>query len=289
MKSRLLLLSLVLHSGVALAAQQKIASFPGFSTQRPCAKQCFGASISTLEVDLLGQNIGCQVIDYNTYRYQAADVDCYCRADLQSKAHDYLSSCISSTSITSNSYGCGGLGDFSRDEQTAIAIYDSYCESVRGPVPSSSSSGSGSGGTSGGGSSGGGTSTNSGGTNDSTSTNNNNNQNVNNINNNNNNNNNSGSSDSKSNEDKDGLSKSDIIAIATSIPSAIGLLVTAFGCWRRRQKKKKGNMNEKGGQGVASHGPAPLPTYAPPQVNMGWNNAWHHQHRQPRYNGNGWR
>ncbi|KAK4160483.1 hypothetical protein QBC43DRAFT_303740 [Cladorrhinum sp. PSN259] len=260
------------------AAQEKISSFTGFSDQRECAKLCFMYSVSsTFLYDVLGQEMGCGVPSDRQYK-ELASVDCYCRADLANKAHDWLTQCIAASSYGSSTYNGGcGAGEGSVDEQIAIRIYDEYCASVRGPLSSSASGTSGSGGslTTAKGStptSSIGTSGNTGGTSGTSGSSGNND-------------NSSSGSKSGDSEDKGGLSKSDIIAIAVAIPSFI---VACFGAWfGYKAVQKRRHRPDHGGDMAVQ---VPLQQYHPPQTNI-WNHGGggHQQSHYAHNQGHVWR
>lgn len=137
-------LAALLFATLATAAQQRIAGYSGFSSQRDCARNCFLYEI--IGYDFLGYALGCGPPTSKMYT-DLADVSCYCRQDLETLAHEVLSQCISNAPGAGNQIsqaGCGGVGDTSVDEQTAIKIYDGYCATVRGPSTGSGSSSGGS-------------------------------------------------------------------------------------------------------------------------------------------------
>lgn len=99
---------------------QTINSLNVFSSQKPCAQQCFSANGYYCQVDVLASVIGCQnACNTNAPNY------CYCRTDLQLVAQSYLTSCIKSLCT---------VGDPSVDISSAASIYGYYCSSNGYPV-----------------------------------------------------------------------------------------------------------------------------------------------------------
>ena len=137
------LAALLFATTLVTAAPQKIAGYPGYSSQRNCAKLCF--MYENISFDILGNQLGC--LTQGSSVRQLADVSCYCRPDLEESAHQYLSQCISNPTGTlgqAPDAGCAGVGNTSVDEQAAIKIYDGYCATVRGPSTGNNSSSGGS-------------------------------------------------------------------------------------------------------------------------------------------------
>ncbi|KAF1915646.1 hypothetical protein BDU57DRAFT_452785 [Ampelomyces quisqualis] len=80
-------------------------------------------------VDVLGRELGCDVVQGCSTRNWQAKNDCYCRPDLQQPAHQWLTSCIQSS--------CS-VGDAAIDASTAGSIYAQYCAGKgypSGPLP----------------------------------------------------------------------------------------------------------------------------------------------------------
>ncbi|KAK4233471.1 hypothetical protein C8A03DRAFT_38819 [Achaetomium macrosporum] len=92
-----------------------VYEYPAFSSLRACAQICFAVTDGTAR-DLLGRRLGCSL---STIKSSILAVNnCYCRADLQTDAHDLLSSCVSR--------GC----EFNENDiLTAQMVYDGYCSS----------------------------------------------------------------------------------------------------------------------------------------------------------------
>jgi len=120
--------SLAQSTGTADTAPQSITAQPLFSSQKPCAQQCFFPNYLACPVDAVASAIGCQYGNcpqvFKTAGYEAAN-DCYCRLDLQSAASRYLSSCVMQKCT---------VGDSSVDMSSAIGLYDTYCW-AKGFVP----------------------------------------------------------------------------------------------------------------------------------------------------------
>jgi hypothetical protein len=104
-------------------APQSIYSLDVYSAQKPCAQVCFVSNFAGCQEDNVAAAIGCQ------YNYCSANVgapnNCYCRADLQSVAEAYLTSCVKNR--------CS-VGDSSIDISSAGSIYENYCSSKGFPV-----------------------------------------------------------------------------------------------------------------------------------------------------------
>ncbi|KAK4182733.1 hypothetical protein QBC35DRAFT_143875 [Podospora australis] len=206
---------LITLASLASGKPQTIGSYPGFSTQRQCAKTCFFTAFQgSVAIDTLGAAIGCLGTNANMYT-QLVPEECYCRADLRDLAHQALESCIvpiESGLSFSSSDAC--TGDATKDLEVAKNIYDGYCATVRGAITGGSSS---TGGNSNSGPTGGSSNNGGGGT--------------------------AGvSNDSQpKSEEKNGLSMSDIIGIAIGVPSFLATMAGIFWGvrWKRNQKKHK--------------------------------------------------
>jgi hypothetical protein len=99
---------------------QTINSLDIFSSQKPCAQECFSANGYYCQVDVLASVLGCQnACNTNAPNY------CYCRTDLQLVAESYLTSCVKSLCT---------VGDPSIDVSSAGSIYRYYCSSNGYPV-----------------------------------------------------------------------------------------------------------------------------------------------------------
>jgi hypothetical protein len=94
-----------------------------YSSQKPCAQQCFLGNFAGCGIDQVAQAMGC---GYN-YCGNAigATNGCYCRTDLQSVAQSYVSQCVK-TRCT--------IGNSEIDISSAVSIYDSYCVANGFPV-----------------------------------------------------------------------------------------------------------------------------------------------------------
>jgi hypothetical protein len=116
----LFFLSLTLAQDTAF---QTIYSLDIYSSQKPCAQQCFIYTGLGCHEDAVASAIGCQhsACDVN----YGAPNNCYCRSDLQSAAESYITSCVKS--------GCT-VGDSSIDISSAGSIYNYYCSSIGFPV-----------------------------------------------------------------------------------------------------------------------------------------------------------
>jgi hypothetical protein len=113
----LLLLSAHVYSQIGTITQD-ISTLPAFSRQKPCAISCFMTG-SICPEDLLGVKLGCAPQGLCSARGWQAKNDCYCRPDLQTPAHEWLTSCIQKY--------CS-VGDAAIDASTAGALYGQYCE-----------------------------------------------------------------------------------------------------------------------------------------------------------------
>jgi hypothetical protein len=118
---------------------QDISNVSAYTLQKPCARGCF-QRYGICPSDVLGGEIGCVVATKcNEYGWQAPN-DCYCRADFQNIALDYLSSCVSNS--------CS-LGDVGIDASSAGSIYSQYCSQKGYPaalpasVPATTTTGTG--------------------------------------------------------------------------------------------------------------------------------------------------
>jgi hypothetical protein len=100
------------------AAYQSIFTLDAFSFQQTCVQGCFTMGYPNIDcyTDLLGSMIGCP--NSPCSKAWAAVDDCYCRGDLQTAAHEWLSSCISES--------CS-VGENSVNLANAASIYSSYC------------------------------------------------------------------------------------------------------------------------------------------------------------------
>lgn len=116
----LFLLSLTLAQNTAF---QTIYSLDIYSSQKPCAQQCFIYTGLGCHIDVVASAIGCE---YNqcSANYGAPN-NCYCRTDLQSGAESYITSCVKA--------GCT-VGDSSIDISSAGSIYNYYCSSLGFPI-----------------------------------------------------------------------------------------------------------------------------------------------------------
>lgn len=105
---------------------QTIYSLTIFSSQKPCAQSCFvyGSAAPCLD-DYLGNAIGCVSGQECQGARDGAPNSCYCRADLQSVAESYLTSCVSNACAVGNS---------SIDISSAVSIYEYYCSSKGFPA-----------------------------------------------------------------------------------------------------------------------------------------------------------
>lgn len=115
----LFFLSLTLAQNTAF---QTIYSLDFYSSQKPCAQQCFINTGLGCHVDTVASAIGCE---YNacSANYGAPN-NCYCRIDLQSVAESFLTSCVKSACT---------VGDSSIDISSAGSIYNYYCSSLGFP------------------------------------------------------------------------------------------------------------------------------------------------------------
>ena len=95
---------------------QDIYTLSAFPLQKPCAQACFIGTV-LCSTDVLGGEIGCKMSECQDSNWQATN-DCYCRADLQQPAQDYLTSCIESQCT---------VGDVKIDASSAGSIYAQYC------------------------------------------------------------------------------------------------------------------------------------------------------------------
>ena len=113
-----LLATMVLHVAGATTAYESIFTLTAFSQQQVCVQSCFVQGYANINcyTDLLGSMLGCQNSPCNT-AWAAVD-ECYCRGDLQTAAHDWLSTCISSMCT---------VGDSSVNLANAASIYSGYC------------------------------------------------------------------------------------------------------------------------------------------------------------------
>jgi hypothetical protein len=117
----------VAHSQIGTVTQD-ISTIAAYSKQLPCAQSCFMYGRSC-PLDVLGRKLGCDPEWSCSTRGWQAKNDCYCRADLQQPAQQWLTSCIQSS--------CS-VGDASIDASTAGSIYSQYCAEkgyIAGAVP----------------------------------------------------------------------------------------------------------------------------------------------------------
>jgi hypothetical protein len=113
-----LLLLLYLLVGTTAGQQDGLVTIyenPNFSSLRQCAQNCFVITqVSTR--DLLGPKMRCSISTVKSSKL--AMNNCYCRPDLRTDAHDFISSCVS-TKCPFNE----------NDIVTAQFVYDDYCSS----------------------------------------------------------------------------------------------------------------------------------------------------------------
>lgn len=102
-----LLVTLLLLLRLAVSEPATITNAPVYSSQRPCAQDCFVYGYYT-GPDKLASAIGCE--------YHNPQNECFCRLDLQPNAEAYLRSCVDD--------GCN-LNTL--DTNSALSIYDAYC------------------------------------------------------------------------------------------------------------------------------------------------------------------
>ncbi|KAI1304454.1 hypothetical protein F5Y03DRAFT_170219 [Xylaria venustula] len=105
-----LLIVIPLLFRLVAAESVTIARAPAYSSQRPCAQECFGGGIYTV-AGALAYNIGCD--------YHNPQNECVCRPDLQNNADAYIQSCVDSE-CSANTL----------DVNSAVSIYDAYCTSA---------------------------------------------------------------------------------------------------------------------------------------------------------------
>lgn len=102
---------------------QTIFNNPTFSRLRPCVQGCFyiqGGSPVTYLRDVLGSKMGCPMAKTTSITsIQAAENDCFCRADLQPSAQAILTRCIMSRCSQNEN-----------DAVTAGAMYGGYCSNL---------------------------------------------------------------------------------------------------------------------------------------------------------------
>ena len=94
-----------------------------YSSQKPCAQQCFLGDFGGCGIDQIAYQIGCNFNECSD-KFGATN-GCYCRTDLQSVAQSYVSQCVK-TRCT--------IGDSEIDISSAVSIYDSYCVANGFPV-----------------------------------------------------------------------------------------------------------------------------------------------------------
>jgi len=106
---------------------QTIFSLDAFSSQKPCAQDCFTSGpIGGCFVDVVGDALGC--VNDNVCGLGSSGLasnNCYCRTDLQSVAESFLTSCVRSACTA---------GDSSIDISSAGSIYGYYCSSQGYPA-----------------------------------------------------------------------------------------------------------------------------------------------------------
>jgi hypothetical protein len=103
----------------AQTAYQSLYTVDAFAAQPTCVQNCFTAGYDSYQcyTDILGSYLGCPNTPCVT-AFAAAD-SCYCRADLQSAANEWLGVCINEL--------CS-VGDNSVNLATAASIYSDYCQ-----------------------------------------------------------------------------------------------------------------------------------------------------------------
>jgi hypothetical protein len=110
------LLLLFLLASITAGQQDGLVTIyenPTFSSLRQCAQNCFVITqVSTR--DLLGPKMRCSISTVKSSKL--AMNNCYCRPDLRTDAHDFISSCVS-TKCPFNE----------NDIVTAQWVYDDYC------------------------------------------------------------------------------------------------------------------------------------------------------------------
>jgi hypothetical protein len=110
----LVFISLTLAQDTAF---QTLWNLDVYSSQKPCAQQCFIDTGLGCAVDGIARAIGCE---YNPCGSKASN-NCYCRTDLQPVAESYITSCVK---------GKCTVGASSIDIASAGSIYNSYCSSL---------------------------------------------------------------------------------------------------------------------------------------------------------------
>lgn len=93
---------------------QTVNSLAPYAQLRECAQNCFVGYQAGCIYDNVAKAINCPANCFSL----ALD-SCFCRADVQTDAESYLSSCV----ITS----CSSGGNNKVDLSSAVSIYDSYC------------------------------------------------------------------------------------------------------------------------------------------------------------------
>jgi hypothetical protein len=127
----MLLIKVVLHSSLAFAATTvgplapiSIQSLLAYSTAKPCAAGClvymgiWNCGVNAGYHDL-GKDLGCGCSPMNA---------CWCSAGLQPSATSYISSCVSQ--------GCGKVPNVDQDITSMISLYGGYCATANVEVPS---------------------------------------------------------------------------------------------------------------------------------------------------------
>jgi hypothetical protein len=99
-------------------AYESLYTVDAFSQQQTCVQSCFIQGYANIDcyTDVLGSMIGCPNSPCSA-TFAAVD-QCYCRGDLQTAAHDWLSTCINTM--------CS-VGDNSVNLGNAASIYSGYC------------------------------------------------------------------------------------------------------------------------------------------------------------------
>jgi hypothetical protein len=109
---------------------QTIFSLDIFSSQKPCAQDCFTEGpgfVGGCFEDLVGNAIGCVPPggECGLGSSALAPNSCYCRTDLQRAAESFLTACVKSACT---------VGDSSIDISSAGSIYEYYCTSLGYPL-----------------------------------------------------------------------------------------------------------------------------------------------------------
>lgn len=106
-------------------APVSINQLPSYSTARPCAAGCLVYNgLWACEVNAgyhdLGKDLGCGCAPNNA---------CFCSAGLASGASSYISSCVSAK--------CSSFGDVGGDLTSMLGLYQGYCQTANTGSPSS--------------------------------------------------------------------------------------------------------------------------------------------------------